>query len=70
MTQKQRLIEAFKKGKSFTTYSATVAKLTTKLPTRIGEMEREGFKFIKTWKTPKNIKAHFVYKLDFKKTPK
>jgi len=70
MTQKERLLKAFRSGEKLSTYSATVKKLTTKLPTRVGEFEQDGYRFIKTWVVPKKVKAHFVYELDKKNTKK
>lgn len=69
-TQGQKIIDFLKTGNKLTTYSACVKKLTTKLPTRIGELTKLGFKFTieKVGKT--GIAKHNSYGLDFKRTNK
>ena len=61
-TQKERLIKALQR-RYLTTYEACLLKLTTKLPSRISELKEQGYKIKQVWVTPKNIKAHFKYKI-------
>ena len=41
MTQKEKIINAFKRGEKLTTLTAALKGLGVKLPTRVGELERD-----------------------------
>ncbi len=64
MTQKQKIVSSFLQGKSLTTYTAAVSRITTKLPTRIGEVEKEiGVRFERKKIESKNVATHFSYSI-------
>lgn len=64
MTQKQKIVSVFLQGKSLTTYTAAVSRITTKLPTRIGEIEKEiGVRFERKKIKSKKIAEHLSYSI-------
>lgn len=63
MNQKQKIVEYLNKGNSLTTYSACVKRITTKLPTRIAEIEKEGIAIKRSKSKSEKIATHFVYEL-------
>lgn len=53
MNQWDSIIDYLKKNDSISTYEAFIHLHITKLPTRIGELEKLGYDFEKTWETKK-----------------
>ena len=73
-TQKQALINLFKKGKPVNWITAFKATGCSYLPARIADLKKEGFKFEReqvNFTTRYNTKGYyFDYSLNLKKTPK
>lgn len=63
MNQKQKIVAYLATGKSLTTYTACVKKLTTKLPTRIGEIEADGIVIKRSKSKDEKVATHFIYAL-------
>ncbi len=74
MTQKQALLDLFKKGKTLNVLTAFKLTGSMKLPARCWDMEQLGYVFKKDIvKFKTKYKTHgyyFNYTLDLKKTPK
>jgi|694.fasta_scaffold52253_13 hypothetical protein len=74
MTQKQAILDLFKKGKTLNWLTAFKQTGTSKLSTRVSEFSEDGFVFKKekiVFKTRYKTSGYYYnYTLDLKKTPK
>lgn len=62
--QKKKIVSLLLQGKTLTTYGAAVKRITTKLPTRIGEIERTlNVKFKREKSKDNNVATHYVYSI-------
>lgn len=62
--QKKKIVRLLLQGKTLTTYEAAVKRITTKLPTRIGEIERTlNVKFKREKSKDNNVATHYVYSI-------
>lgn len=54
MTQNQKIVKYLTIHESISTLEACIALKITKLPTRIGELEKIGYRFKRRWETSKD----------------
>lgn len=62
MNQHEKILEYFDTHNSVTVLEAAINMKITKLPTRIGEMERKGWIFPQHWEGDGNTKYKRYYK--------
>ena len=70
MKQRDKLLNAFKRGEKLTSYSAAKRGITVDLRKYVSTFKKEGYVFHSPWSDGVKCKRHKIYFLDKVRTPK